>query len=159
MKSAAGSPPPISVAGHAVVSHEQAGGLLNLRISLRGAPLVDLARALAQEGGVRVTKGPERCFLVHCPGFKLVLSAPTPDAADHAVALVSRAPQAALALLSDLGALLERLMSEPPPAVATAPAARPSPLRRSTLQPGTPLARKTELKRRTPLARGRFNRG
>jgi hypothetical protein len=171
------APSPLTIAGHELVSREHAGGLLNLRIALRGEPLIALARALAKLDGVRVTTGPEtrgreRCYLVHCPGFKMVLSSPPADAPDHAVALVSRSPQAALAIMSDLGALLEHLMSEPPPLAAEKPAREPrsaaretsasnrpsTPLRRSGLQQGTPLARKTELKRKTPLARGRFNK-
>jgi hypothetical protein len=157
--------PHLTIAGHELVSHEHAGGLLNLRIALRGEPLVALARALAKLPGVRVTTGPgtdgrERCHVVQCQGFKMILSAPAAEAPDHAVALVSRSPQTALALLSDLGAMLEHLMSEPsPPAEATPATERPStPLRRSGLQQGAPLARRTELKRKTPLARGRFNK-
>jgi hypothetical protein len=153
-----------TIAGHELVSHAHAGGLLNLRIALHGEPLSALARAMAKLPGVRVTTGPEtesreRCHLVHCLGFKMVLSPPAAEAPDHAVALVSRAPQAALAILSDLGAMLEHLMREAPtrpdPKAAIEPAT-PS-LRRSGLQRGAPLARKTELKRKTPLARGRFN--
>jgi hypothetical protein len=153
-----------TIAGHELVSHEHAGGLLNLRIALGGEPVSALARALAKLPGVRVTTGPEahgreRCHLVHCLGFKMVLSAPAAEAPDHAVALVSRSPQAALAILSDLGAMLEHLMREAPPLPDTKPATeRPAPpLRRSGLQQGAPLTRKTELKRKTPLARGRFN--
>jgi hypothetical protein len=155
----------LTIAGHELVSHEHAGGLLNLRIALAGGPLVALARALAKLPGVRVTTGPEtdgreRCHVVHCQGFKMILSAPAAEAPDHAVALVSRSPQAALALLSDLGAMLEHLMREPTPLAETRPAPeRPAPpIRRSGLQQGAPLARKTELKRKTPLARGRFNK-
>jgi hypothetical protein len=167
--------PPQTMAGHRVVSQERAGGLLNLRLALDGAPLVSLARALAKLDGVRVTTGPqaeghERCYLVHCAGFKMVLSSPTAEAPDHVSALVSRSPQAALALMSDLGAQLERLMSEPSPvdeaptAKEASPARRRSglqqgaPLARSGLKQGAPLARKTPLLRKTPLARGRFDR-
>lgn len=161
-----------TLAGHAVLSHEHAGGLLNLRIALGGAPLVTLARALAKLDGVRVTTGPEadgrqRPYLVHCAGFKLVLSSPSAEPADHAVALVSRSAQA-LALMSELDVVLERLMTQPPPLPEAHPAPAESetpapersslPQRRSALRQGTPLARKTELKRKTPLARGRFNR-
>jgi hypothetical protein len=157
---------PLTIAGHELVSHEHAGGLLNLRLALRGEPLVALARSLAKLPGVRVTTGPEtdgreRCHVVHCQGFKMILSAPAAEAPDHAVALVSRSPQTALALLSDLGATLEHLMSAPPLAEAKPPTERPAPrppLRRSGLQQGAPLARRTELKRKTPLARGRFNK-
>jgi hypothetical protein len=143
------------IAGYPVTSQEHAGGLLNLRIALGGASLVTFARSLAKLDGVRVTTGPEaggaqRCFLVHCAGFKVVLSAPS-EPADHAVALVSRSSQTALALMSELDVLLERLMVQPP-AVPEAP--QPAPVRRSGLRQGAPLARKTELKRKTPLARG-----
>jgi len=158
----------MSLAGHAFTVCDRAGGLLNLRIALGGAPLVALARTLAKLDGVRVTggpttTGPERVFVVHCPGFKMVLSVPD-DGADFATALVSRTPQATLAVMSDLGSHLERLMSEPPPRPEPAPAeshgvTRSSPpLRRSTLKQGKPLARTTGLKRKTPLARSPFKR-
>ena len=158
----------MSVAGHAFTVCDRAGGLLNLRIALGGAPLVVLVRALAKLDGVRVTGGltgadPERGFVVHCPGFKMVLSVPE-DGADFATALVSRTPQATLAIMSELGSDLERLMSEPPPLPEPAPVespgvTRPSrPLRRSTLKQGKPLARTAGLKRKTPLARSPFNR-
>ncbi len=168
-------PTGLMLAGHPLLSHEHAGGLLNLTVALAGEPLIALARALAKLDGVRVTSGPEtdgreRCYLVHCIGFKMVLSAPA--GAEHAVALVSRAPQAALAIISDLGAMLEHLMSAPPkfpdaelpPESASEPrlgsmsfasAKRSEPLRRSGLKQGAPLARKTELTRKTPLSRGR----
>ena len=156
----------MSLAGHAFTVCDRAGGLLNLRIALGGAPLVVLVRTLAELDGVRVTggptsTGPER-FVVHCPGFKMVLSVPE-DGADFATALVSRTPQATLAIMSELGSHLERLMSEPPrlpepAAVAHHGVTRPSlPLRRSTLKRGKPLARTAGLKRKTPLARSPFN--
>ena len=162
--------------------------MLNLQIALRGAPLVALARALAKLDGVRVTGGPdasaagsrsgsgrERSYLVHCLGFKMVLTAPPAgEAGDFALALVSRTPQVALAVMSDLGSVLERLMSEPPRPVDLAsfdrdgsrPAEGDSPglmktsstLRRSTLQQGKPLVRKTALRRKTRLARSRFRK-
>jgi len=169
MSLASDSVPPASVpstiAGHSFSVWDRGGGLLNLRITLGGAPLVALARALAKLEGVRVTGGPEgsgaeRCFLIHCLGFKLVLSAEpreNGEAADFAQALVSRAPQATLTVMSDLGDILERLMSAPAPLPEPAPVAKA--LRRSTLQQGKPLARKTGLTRKTPLARGRFRRG
>ena len=108
----------MSLAGHAITISERAGGLLNLRVALGGAPLVALVRTLAKLDGVRATggpttTGPERVFVVHCPGFKMVLSVPE-DGADFANALVSRTPQATLAVMSELGSDLERLMSEPP---------------------------------------------
>ena len=93
--------------------------MLSLRIALGGGDLVALARQLARLDGVRVTGGPggerERCFLVSCSGFKMVLSCPADEPADCAAALVSRTPSAALTVVSDLGSLLDRLMSEPPP--------------------------------------------
>lgn len=158
----------MSLAGHAFTVCDRAGGLLNLRIALRGAPFVALVRTLAQLDGVRVTggptsTGPERGFVVHCPGFNMVLSVPE-DGADFATALVSRTPQATLAVVSELGSHLERLMSEPPGLPEPAPVeshgvTRPSlPLRRSTLKQGKPLARTAALKRKTPLARSGFNR-
>jgi hypothetical protein len=164
-----------TIAGHPFVVRDRAGGVLNLHVGLGGQPLVALARALAKLDGVRVTGGPEgagraRCFLVHCPGFKMVLSVAEGDDDDFALALVSRAPQAALAVMSDLGSLLERVMSEPPPPVAATPAARfvssrtspssrtSSSLRGSALAQGKPLGRTTELRRKTPLARGPFRR-
>jgi hypothetical protein len=158
----------MSLAGHAFTVCDRAGGLLNLRIALGGAPLVALARTLAKLDGVRVTggpttTGPERVFVVHCPGFKMVLSVPE-DGADFATALVSRTPQAVLAVMSELGSDLERIMSEPPRLPEPAPVeshgvARPSlPLRRSTLKQGKPLTRTAGLKRKTPLARSPFKR-
>ena len=158
----------MNIAGHAFTVCDRAGGLLNLRIALGGAPLVALVQTLATLDGVRVTggptsTGPERGVVVHCPGFKMVLSVPE-EGADFATALVSRTPQATLAVVSELGSHLERLMSEPPRLPEPAPVAhhgvtRPSlPLHRSTLKQGKPLARKTGLTRKTPLARGRFRR-
>jgi hypothetical protein len=157
----------MSIAGHAFTVCDRADGLLNLRIALGGAPLVALVRTLATLDGVRVTggptnTGPERGLVVHCPGFKMVLSVPE-DGAEFATALVSRTPQAALAVVSELGSHLERLMSEPPRLPEPAPVAhhgltRSSPLRRSTLKQGKPLARTAGLKRKTPLARSPFKR-
>jgi hypothetical protein len=157
----------MSLVGHAFTVCDRAGGVLNGRIALGGAPLGALVGTLAKLDGVRVTggppsAGPERCFVVHCPGFKMVLSVPEPGA-DFATALVSRTPQAILAVVSELGSDLERLMSEPPRLPEPAPVeshgvTRPSlPLRRSTLKSGKPLARTAGLKRKTPLARSPFN--
>jgi hypothetical protein len=136
--------------------------MLSLRISLGDGSLVELTRALAKLDGVRLTSGPEgigggRCCVVHCPGFKMVVSSPAGQGEGFALALVSRAPQAALSVMSDLGAALERLMSLPPPAPDPPSAATTSSLRRSSLARGKPLARKTTLRRKTPLARGRFS--
>ncbi|HSZ84046.1 MAG TPA: hypothetical protein VLA14_17300 [Polyangia bacterium] len=159
-----------TIAGHPFVVQDRAGGVLNLRVALGGQRLVALARALAKLDGVRVTGGPEsagreRCFLVHCLGFKMVLSVAAGDDVDFALALVSRAPQAALAVMSDLGGLLERVMSAPPAAPVervapkrTSSTMRTSSLRGSKLQQGKPLARRTELRRKTPLSRGPFGR-
>jgi hypothetical protein len=150
----------LTIAGHSVALVDRAGGMLSLRISLGEGSLDELARALAKLDGVRVTSGPEgfggdRCCVAHCPGFKMVVSSPGREEG-FALALVSRAPQAALSVMSDLGAALERLMSLPPPVPEPAPATTPSSLRRSPLARGKPLARKTALRRKTPLARGRF---
>jgi hypothetical protein len=158
---AAHDAPPLMIAGHSVASVVQAGGMLSLRIALREGSFVELARAMARLDGVRVTSGPEgvggdRCCIAHCPGFKVVVSAPRAEEAGFALALVSRTPQAALSVMSDLGVELERLMSaaaRPPDPVPVAP---PTSRRRAPLAQGKPLARKTELRRRTPLARGRF---
>ncbi len=158
----------MSLEGHAFTVCDRAGGLLNLRIALGGAPLVVLVRALAKLDGVRVTggptsTGPERRFVVSCPGFTMVLSVPE-DGADFVTALVSRTPQATLAIMSELGSHLERLMSEPPRLPEPAPVESHSvargalPLRRSTLKQGKPLARTAGLKRKTPLARSPFKR-
>jgi hypothetical protein len=158
---------PPTIAGRPFVVRDRAGGVLNLHVTLGGEPLVALARALGKLDGVRVTGGPEsagreRCFLVHCLGFKMVLSVAEGD--DVALALVSRVPQAALAVMSDLGSLLERVMSEPPPPPPVERFAPPratrtsSSLRGSKLQQGKPLGRTTELRRKTPLSRGPFRR-
>ncbi len=164
------------------------GGMLSLRISLGNAPLVDLARALAKLEGVRVTSGPAivsrgDCYLVHCPGFKMVLSSPVP-ADDFAQALLSRTIEPTLAITCELAVLFTRLMSPPAqpaerarvnkPKRLGAPENRPesrartqnglggwprtSALWRAALQPGKTLMRKTPLARRTPLPRGRFSR-
>jgi hypothetical protein len=127
---------------------------------------MDLARALGRLDGVRVTSGPEapdreRCYVAQCPGFKLVVSSPANEAGEFALALVSRAPQAALSVMSDLGATLERLMSVPwpprlPDLVSTTPSREPRARKAMSLSPGKPLARRTALQRKTPLARGRF---
>jgi hypothetical protein len=160
---------PLTIAGHSIAVQDRAGGLLNLRIALHGESFVALARALAKLAGVRVTSGPEaagreRCCVVHCPGFKMVVSSPPEEDADFALALVSRTPQAALVVMSDLGAVLERLMIEPPPIAEVvargkagwrASTKTSSSLSRSSLQQGKPLARKTALTRKTPLRRGR----
>jgi hypothetical protein len=145
------------------------GGIVNLRVGMRGRALVDLARALGRIGGVRVTSGPAiasrgDCYLVHCPGFKLVLSVPDP-ASGFAHALLSRTIAPTLAVTCELGAVFESLLRPPPPrSEATAPPAldgRPawpktSTLRRAALQPGKTLARKAPLGRKTPLRRTRW---
>jgi hypothetical protein len=163
-----------TIAGFVFVLQNKATDMLDLRIALDGAPLAELARALARLEGVRVTDrlegaGHARCYLVHCLGFQMILSRPGGDAGDSAVAVVSRTAQAALAVVSDLGNLFDRLMSEPPARLAEPERAErrdsslngvgaSSTLRRSTLQRGQPLARRTELRRKTPLARGPFKR-
>jgi hypothetical protein len=158
----------MSLEGNPFTVCDRADGLLNLRIALRGAPVVVLVQALAKLDGVRVTGGhtstvPERGFVVHCPGFKMVLSVPE-DGADFVTALVSRTPKETLAVISELAGDLERLMSEPPRLPEPAPVeshgvTRSSlPLRRSTLKQGKPLARTARLQRKTPLARSPFKR-
>jgi hypothetical protein len=168
---------PLTIAGHAVTLDGMAGGIMNLRIGLRGEPLIALARALVKVDGVRVTGGPEgtgrgRCYVVSCLGFKMVLSSPVEGGDDVAVAVVSREPQPPLALLSELGSVLDRLMTTPSPAVRGRVTAREErdgetdaqvqksslSLRQSSLRPGKALARRTELKRKTPLRRGPFRR-
>ena len=164
----------VTIAGYSFALQEKSGGMLNLRISLRNAALADLARALAKLEGVRVVSGPaivDRgiCYLVHCPGFKMVLSLPAPDA-DFAHALLSRTPEPTLAVTCELGTVFARLMDAPAPqpekgrsrwpgsVAVTADRlvlTRTSALRRTVLQPGKALARKTPLRRKTPLARGR----
>ena len=150
------------------------GGILNVRVALRGTPLGDLARALARVEGVRVTSGPRmtaggECYLVHCPGFKMVVSSPAPGT-DTAQGLVSRTADAAVAVTSDLAVALDRLMRATPATVVRAPVTvTPEPivteaasgdgpgsstLRRTPLRPGKTLARKAPLARRTPLRRG-----
>jgi hypothetical protein len=161
-----------TLAGYALawqgITGGAAGGILNLRIGLRTSALVDLARALSRLDGVRVTSGPAiasrgDCFLVHCPGFKMVLSAPAPGD-DAAQALVSRTAPAALAIPCQLSDVLADLMSVRPgrapvaapeeAAVAAAGSPRSSMLRRAAPQPGKTLARKKPLQRKKPLGRG-----
>ncbi len=176
----------VTIAGHTFASAGgAAGGILNLRISLRGSTLAELARVLARLEGVRVTSGPAiasrgDCYLVHAPGFKMVLSAPAPGG-DYAPALLSRTIESnppKLAVTCDLSAVFVSLMTVPPPAprseegpraaaVATGTATtgatndrspRTSTLRRAALQPGKTLARKTPLTRKTPLRRGTWSK-
>ena len=179
MAVATNASPPLTIAGYTVASLERAGGMLSLRIGLHGGALADLARALGKLDGVRVTGGAgaaggESCYVAQCPGFKLVVSSPANEAGELALALVSRAPQAALSVMSDLGATLERLMSVPwPPRLpdigstttsreplarkaASLSPGKPLARRTASLSPGKPLARRTGLQRKTPLARGRF---
>jgi hypothetical protein len=166
----------VTIAGHAFASAGvAAGGIVNLRVSLGGNRLADLARVLGRLEGVRVTSGPAiasrgDCFLVHAPGFKLVLSAPAPGR-DFAPALLSRTIESnppRLAVTCDLSDVFATLMRAPPPPpsrseeppAATASTAtsnrspKTSTLRRAALQPGKTLARKTPLVRKTPLKRG-----
>jgi len=172
----------VTIAGHTFASAGgAAGGILNLRISLRGSTLAELARVLARLEGVRVTSGPAiasrgDCYLVHAPGFKMVLSAPAPGV-DYAPALLSRTIDSnppKLAATCDLSAVFAGLMSARPPAplieeapmaassvTATAPTDRSpktSTLRRAALQPGKTLARKAPLTRKTPLRRGSWSK-
>jgi len=156
------------------------GGILSVRVTLRRATLADLARALGRLPGVRVTSGPAMsagggdCYVVHCPGFKMVLSSPEPGT-DNAAGLVSRTAPVTVTLTSELATALDGLMrtaprstaakpSQPTPPPSSqvtpapsvnAPSDRPptSTLRRAPLRPGKTLARKTPLTRRTPLRR------
>lgn len=137
------------------------GGLLNVRIALRGASLAEVARALGRLPGVRVTSGPGMaggaCAIVHCAGFKMVLSAPAPGT-DTAMGLVSRAVAPAASVDCSLATALDGLMRAGPTRPAPAPAGAAGPpastLRRAPLRPGKTLARKAPLARRTPLRRG-----
>lgn len=154
----------VTVAGYtfawAGMTGGPAGGILHLRAGLRKAALVDLARALARLDGVRVTSGPAiasrgDCYLVHCPGFKMVLSAAAPGD-DVAQALVSRTLPPALTVPCELSDVLVGLMRAPATPAPEPAAASPktSTLRRAALQPGKTLARKKPLARKTPLGRG-----
>ncbi len=171
----------VTIAGHTFASAGGAtGGIVNLRVSLGGSGLAELARVLGRLDGVRVTSGPAiasrgDCYLVHAPGFKLVLSAPAPGG-DFAPALLSRTLESnppKLAVTCELSAVFASLMKAPPlprieeaPAVATSATSNRSPknspktstLRRVGLQPGKTLARKTPLTRKTPLGRGTWSR-
>ena len=165
----------VTIAGHTFApAGGAAGGILNLRVSLGGSSLADLTRVLARLEGVRVTSGPAiasrgDCYLVHCPGFKMVLSAPAPGA-DFAPALLSRTAEQKPQKLEDtceLSAAFASLVRVPPP---TAPRLEEAPtadrlaspttstLRRASLQPGKTLARKAPLTRKTPLRRGRWSK-
>ena len=160
---------------------------MNLRVALRGEPLIAFARSLVKLDGVRVSGGPDgtgrgRGYVVSCLGFKMVLSSPFEDRVDVALALVSREPRPPLAVLSELGSTLDRLMSVPPAGLPSPSPVRgrvtseeegesepaggdasrsslsSSSLRPSALRPGKALVRRTELKRKTPLGRGPFRR-
>jgi hypothetical protein len=105
------------------------GGILNVRVALRGGPLGNLARALSRVEGVRVTSGPAMagggaCYVVHCAGFKMVLSSPAPGS-DTACGLATRTPPPPVAVRSPLAAALDGLMRAvpgpaPPPLGAAA---------------------------------------
>jgi hypothetical protein len=110
---------PMNIAGRPFSIRERSGGLLNLRVALLGSSASQFARDLAALGGVRVVRGPESigrgtCFLVHCPGFKVVLS---PCEAEAAIsALVSRVPiEVGSEMTSELTATLTILMREQSP--------------------------------------------
>jgi len=150
-----------TIAGHAFTVKERAADLVSLRIALQGSLLSELALKLSGLGGVSVTKGPEglgrpRTFVARCAGFRVILSADeTPDAVSALIAPVADA--APPAPLSGLRALLTELMkptAPPPKEDQPLMEAKSSPLRRTALAPGKPLARKTPLTRRTPLGRG-----
>ena len=110
---------PMNIAGRPFSIRERSGGLLNLDVALLGSSASQFARDLAALGGVRVVRGPESigrgtCFLVHCPGFKVVLS---PDESEAVMsALVSRVPmEVGSEMTSELTATLTILMREQPP--------------------------------------------
>ena len=168
------SPPDLAhstIAGHTFALRDRASDILNLRVALDGSSFAALIRALGRLEGVRVTEHPERPdharrYLVHVLGFQMILTAPAEEG-DFALAVVSRTAQTALAVVSDLGSVLERWMSAPaaPPLAESEPEPEPvsgprtsSGLHRSALAQGKPLARRTELRRKTPLARGSFKR-
>ena len=169
----------VTIAGHAFASAGvAAGGIVNLRVSLGGSRLADLARVLGRLEGVRVTSGPAiasrgDCYLVHAPGFKMVLSAPAPGG-DFAPALLSRTiesnPPEAGRDVRPVGRLRqpdERAAASPSErggasrhssAAASNRSPKTSTLRRAALQPGKTLARKTPLTRKTPLGRGTWSK-
>jgi hypothetical protein len=103
------------------------------------------------------------CYLVHCSGFKMVVSSPAPGT-DTAQGLVSRTLEPGAALTSELSVALDRLargvagtaVRSPitPEPIVTEPGPASSTLRRAPLRPGKTLARKAPLARRTPLRRG-----
>ena len=167
-----------TVAGHtfawAGLTGGGTGGILNLRVALRGVTLADLARTLGRLSGVRVTTGPAMsggagCYVVHCAGFKMVLSSPEPGS-DAAAGLVSRTAPPTTPATGELSTALDGLMRTAPlKTQAAAPAknqsaeaaaegpmagAPTSTLRRAPLRPGKTLTRKVPLARRTPLRRG-----
>ena len=64
---AGGGPGRVGVGG---ISGAVPGGILNVRVALRGTAVANLARTLARVEGVRVTSGPAmsaggECYLVH----------------------------------------------------------------------------------------------
>jgi hypothetical protein len=165
-----------TIAGHAFAVKERNGGILALRIALAGSTMAELALRLTCLDQVRVTRGPEglgrgRCYLAHCPGFKMVLS--LDEGGESVLGLVSRTPgETAAPPTSALGTLLASLMEASAAAVAAVPrqgfkfdkpAREDAPrqagaggakgLRRTSLAAGKPLARKTPLTRKTPLGR------
>jgi hypothetical protein len=109
----------MNIAGRPFSIRERSGGLLNLRVALLGSSASQFGRDLAALGGVRVVRGPESigrgaCFLVHCPGFKVVLSPCESEAAMSA--LVSRVPMdVGSEMTSELTATLTILMRQQPP--------------------------------------------
>jgi hypothetical protein len=164
----------VTVAGHTFAGADSvggaAGGIVVLRVGLLAGGLRGLAQALARIDGVRVTSGPAiasqgDCYLVHCPGFKLVLSAPEPGNGT-AQALLSRTVDPGTGPGCELASVFARLMAAPPVRAESPSRAAPprqplvgtSTLRRVALQPGKTLARKAPLQRKKPLGRGRWPR-
>ena len=118
MIAANGAAAPMTLAGRPFSVRERVGGLLNLRVAIHGDTASDFARDLGALSGVRVVRGPESmargtCFLAHCPGFKLVLSAHEADGTMSL--LVSRAPtEAGSEKTSQLSSMLTLLMQAQP---------------------------------------------
>jgi hypothetical protein len=165
-----------TIAGHAFTVEQRPAGVLHLRISLHGGSMAELALRLTAIQGVRVTRGPDgltRCYVAHCAGFTIVLSAE--DGADSALALVSPTPKNVEPVPgSELSTLLAGLLANPAPrptdtspwrrrfvfgkqsVVSRSVEAKGSPhLPRTPLAPGKPLSRKAPLMRKTPLGRGK----
>lgn len=174
---------PMTIAGRAFSIRDRAEGLLNLLVALPDSTASEFARDLGGLGGVRVVRGPEslgrgNCFVAHCPGFKVVLSANEADGSMSA--LVSRIPtELGSEEKSELSATLTLLMQgqvarrsatapwrrgftfgEPakPPPISGAPPARQKAFSAASfgkkkLSPSAQPLRQTALRPGKPLAR------